>query len=115
MSFRDKMRCGACRHARHKHYRDPRPGGCRDATGGESCSCAGFREPPAYVLLGNGDAIVAGTVRKHNAVLIDVDADGRLVGIEIIDPPGAPSIELPPYHDDSTYYDHDDTTREDGE
>lgn len=109
MSLRDKVRCASCRHPRHKHSRDPTPGGCRAGRDAWKCTCDGFLEPPAYLGFSEERRVVADTIHAHDSVLIDVDEMGYLIGIEIIDPPGEPRLELPPHVDESTLREDDET------
>lgn len=57
------------------------------------------RPVAAYVAFGPGPGVanVSKTVRSHPSVLIDLDRDNEVVGVEVIGPLGPPRVERPPY------------------
>ncbi len=55
------------------------------------------RDRAVYLGFGNEPRTVWKTRDEHESVLIDVDRNGKLIGVEVLDPPGIPRIEYPPH------------------
>lgn len=65
-------------------------------TAPETSDSPHVQDRAAYVRFGTEAEFVADSVREHESVILDVDENGYLIGVEILDPPGTPWIERPP-------------------